>query len=88
MRMLKKMAKMGVGNLEILTRDWNEYGRHFGNALSLKNSSRKGLEFLQMSVYLKFFLRASKINALLKNIKLKALVVYLLYQIRNYLFVR
>lgn len=51
-----KIAERGEGGYILLTDDWNEYNKQFGNAVAFKNLSRKQLERLQLIGYLKVFL--------------------------------
>lgn len=53
---IAEMARKGEGGYVLLTDDWNEYNKQFGNALAFKNLSRKELERLQFWGYLKVFL--------------------------------
>ncbi len=51
-----EMAQRGEGGYILLTDDWNDYNKQFGNASALKNLSRKQVERLQFWGYLKVFL--------------------------------
>ena len=51
-----EMAKNGEGGYRLLSTDWNDYNKQIGNALELKNLSRRQLEFLQVYGYVKLFI--------------------------------
>jgi radical SAM superfamily enzyme YgiQ (UPF0313 family) len=50
-----EMAARGEGGYRILSTDWKDYNKQTGNALELKNISRKELEKIQMLGYLKVY---------------------------------
>jgi hypothetical protein len=50
-----EMAKNGLGGYKLLSYDWSDYNKQLGNALELKNLSRKDLERIQFAGYLKLF---------------------------------
>ncbi|MDP2928548.1 MAG: radical SAM protein [Candidatus Omnitrophota bacterium] len=50
------MAKNGLGGYKLLSNDWSDYNKQLGNALELKNLSRKDLERIQFAGYLKLFI--------------------------------
>lgn len=51
-----EMAKKGEGGYILLTDDWNDFNKQFGNASALENLTRKQVERLQFWGYLKVFL--------------------------------
>lgn len=51
-----EMAKKGEGGYRLLSTDWKDFNKQIGNALELKDLSRKQLEFLQIYGYIKLFL--------------------------------
>lgn len=53
---IAELAQKGEGGYVLLSTDWNEYNKQFGNALDFKNLSRKQLERLQFLGYLKVFI--------------------------------
>jgi len=63
-----EMAKRGEGGYKILSSDWRDYNKQFGNALELKNVSRKEMEKIQFWGYMKFFFYNFKIKEIIKNI--------------------
>lgn len=60
------MAERGEGGYVLLSSDWNEYNKQFGNALAFKDLSRKQLERLQFFGYLKVFIWNFRFIDLLK----------------------
>lgn len=80
-----EMAKTGIGNLQIDGHEWKDYGKHMGNALSLKNLSREELEYLQLKAYMKFYMRPSKIKNIFKLINVPIATDYLAHNLK-YLF--
>lgn len=65
---IAEMAAKGEGGYVLLSNDWNEYNKQFGNALEFKNFSRKQLERLQFFGYLKVFILNLRFWDLLKFI--------------------
>lgn len=63
-----EMAKKGEGNYKLLSLDWKDYNKQIGNALELKNISRKEIEKLQFLGYMKFYFYNFKIKEIIKNI--------------------
>jgi radical SAM superfamily enzyme YgiQ (UPF0313 family) len=79
-----EMAKKNEGGLNLLSCNWEKYGKHIGNALSLKNLSRRELEYLQIKGYMKFYLRPSKIRNLFTLINPMAIPIYFIHNVRNF----
>ena len=63
-----EMAERGEGGFVINSRDWNEYNKQFGNAVTFKDLSRKELERLQIIGYIKVFLYNGRLVDLAKFI--------------------
>lgn len=51
-----EMAEKGEGNYRLLSRNWADYNKQIGNALEMKDVSRKELERLQLWGYVKFYM--------------------------------
>lgn len=51
-----EMAQKGLGGYKLLSHNWSDYNKQLGNALELKNLSRKDLERIQFAGYLKLFI--------------------------------
>lgn len=64
--MVWKMAQAGEGGYVLRSRDWNDYNKQLGNALSIKDISRETLENLQLWGYIKVFLFNWRLWAFLK----------------------
>ena len=52
---IAEMARRGEGGYRLLSEDWSDFGKQFGNALELVNLSRRQLEWLQALGYLKVY---------------------------------
>jgi radical SAM superfamily enzyme YgiQ (UPF0313 family) len=63
-----EMAQKGEGGYILLTDDWNDFNKQFGNATALENLPRKQVERLQFWGYLKVFLWNFRLIALAKFI--------------------
>ncbi len=63
-----EMARKGEGGYILLTDDWNDFNKQFGNASALQNLTRKQVERLQFWGYLKVFLWNFRFLALAKFI--------------------
>lgn len=53
---IAEMVEKGEGGYTLITNDWNDYNKQFGNAVSLKSVTRSQLERLQFTGYLKVFI--------------------------------
>ena len=51
-----RMAANGEGGYKMLSQNWSDFNKYFGNALEIKGLSRKEMEKLQAWGYLKFYL--------------------------------
>lgn len=51
-----EMARQGEGGYRLLSTNWKDFNKQIGNALELKNLTRRQLESLQMLAYLKLFI--------------------------------
>jgi len=51
-----ELAKKGEGNYKILSQNWKDYNKQMGNALELTTLSRKQMEWLQATGYVKIYL--------------------------------
>lgn len=63
---IAELAQRNEGGYVLLSNDWNEYNKQFGNALDFKNLTRKQLERLQFLGYLKVFIWNLRFIDLLK----------------------
>lgn len=63
-----ELARKGEGGYKILSQNWADYNKQFGNALELENLSRAELERLQLIGYLKIYLYNFRFLDLLKFI--------------------
>jgi len=61
------IAKAGKGNYRLLSTDWKDFNKQLGNALELKNVSRKEMEKIQFWGYMKFYFYNFKIKEIIKN---------------------
>ncbi len=61
-----EMALRGEGNYVLQSKNWDDYDKQIGNALSMRNLSRQKLEFLHLKVYLLFYLYNFRILDLIK----------------------
>jgi len=52
-----EMARKGEGGYRLLSLDWSDYNKQIGNALELETLSRKQMERLQLSGYLKILIK-------------------------------
>lgn len=50
------LARQGKGGYRLISKNWSDYNKQLGNALELDNLSRKDLERLQLTGYLKLFI--------------------------------
>lgn len=78
-----ELAERGEANLKLLSRDWADYGKQVGAAVTLKGISRKRLERIQMTAYLKFFLRPRRIFKLFRKVSFRTLLIYSAYQLKR-----
>ncbi|MFH1540091.1 MAG: radical SAM protein [bacterium] len=78
-----KLAERGEANLRLLSRDWTNYGKQVGAAVTLKGVDRKRLERIQMMAYLRFFLRPRRIAKLFRKVSLRTLLIYFFYQAKR-----
>ena len=66
------IAKRGEGGYRLLSLDWKDYNKQFGDALEFKNVSRRDIEKIQFWGYMKFyfynfkFIEILKITAIIK----------------------
>jgi radical SAM superfamily enzyme YgiQ (UPF0313 family) len=51
-----EMAEKGDGNYRLLSKNWADYNKQIGNALEMRDVSRKELERLQLRGYVKFYI--------------------------------
>jgi anaerobic magnesium-protoporphyrin IX monomethyl ester cyclase len=63
-----RMAAAGEGGYRLRTRNWNDYNKQLGDALSFEGISRKTLERLQIWGYLKVYLWNFRFGALARFI--------------------
>jgi len=63
-----RMAAEGDGGYILQARDWNDYNKQLGNAVSIRGLERKTLERMQFRGYLKVFIRNRRFGDLLKFI--------------------
>jgi radical SAM superfamily enzyme YgiQ (UPF0313 family) len=63
-----ELAKKGLGGYKIISSDWKDFNKQIGNALELKNVSRKEMERLQFWGYMRFYFFNFKFGEILKNI--------------------
>lgn len=63
-----EMVMNGQGNYKLISNDWNDFDKQFGNALELKDLSRKELEKYQIKAYLLFYINNFRIIDVLKII--------------------
>lgn len=63
-----EMAKKGEGGYKLLSLRWNDYNKQLGNALELKNISRKEMEKIQFWGYMKFYFYNLKLKEIIKNV--------------------
>ncbi len=68
---IARIVKRGEGNYHIISHDWSDFNKQIGNILELNDVPRKKLEYLQLKLYLKFYLLHFRPR------KFKALVNYL-----------
>lgn len=61
-----EMAKKNIGGLELVTRDWDDFQKQFGQAIRLKNLPSAKLQSYQSLAYRRFYLRPSRIINLFK----------------------
>lgn len=59
-----RMAKAGLHGYKLLTEDWRDYDKYFGNALELKGLSHRHLEILQSLTYIWYYLYNLRFRAL------------------------
>ncbi len=53
---IAKMVKKGEGGYRLISEDWNDYNKQFGDSLEFVNLPRKTLERIQLIGYLKVFI--------------------------------
>jgi anaerobic magnesium-protoporphyrin IX monomethyl ester cyclase len=53
---IARMVANGEGGYQLLSEDWNDYNKQFGNSLEFENLPRKTLERIQFFGYLKVFI--------------------------------
>ncbi len=58
---IARMAAVGEGGYKIIAQDWKDYNKQIGNAIELKNLSRRMIEFFQLFGYVYFYLRNGRI---------------------------
>jgi len=63
-----KIAQKGEWGYKIISNNWSDYNKQFGNALELENIGRKSLERLQALAYLKTYLFNFRIKNLISFI--------------------
>lgn len=63
-----EMAGKEEGGYKLLSFDWSNYNKQLGNALELKNVSRKEMEKIQFWGYMKFYFYNFKVKEIIKNI--------------------
>jgi len=63
---IARMVKNGEGGYSLLSEDWNDYNKQFGNSLEFENLPRKKLERIQFFGYLKVFIWNFRLLDLLK----------------------
>ena len=51
-----QMARRGEGGYRLLTENWRQYDKYFGNALEIRGLSHRRLELLQVMTYLAFYI--------------------------------
>jgi anaerobic magnesium-protoporphyrin IX monomethyl ester cyclase len=64
-----EMAKKGEGGYKIISDNWDDFNKQYGNALELEHFSRKKLELFQLIGYLYFYLYNLRIKDLIKIVK-------------------
>lgn len=57
-----EIVRRGEGNYRVLTQDWRDYNKQIGNVLEFTDISRKELEYCQLKLYLKFFVRYFRVR--------------------------
>ena len=63
------MAKRGEGGYKIISENWDDFNKQYGNAIELKTFSRRKLELFQLAGYLYFYLYNFRIKDLTKILK-------------------
>lgn len=63
---IAEMVEKNEGGYRPLSRNWEDFDKHMGNALELESLSRRQLELLQISGYLYFYLRNLRLTELLR----------------------
>jgi radical SAM superfamily enzyme YgiQ (UPF0313 family) len=64
-----EMAKKGEGGYKIISNNWDDFNKQYGNVLELEKFSRKKLELFQLLGYLYFYLYNLRIKDLIKIIR-------------------
>lgn len=77
-----EMAQKGIGGLRLLSRRWNDYGKHMGDAIELKQLPANKLKAYQSKAYTTFYFRPSRILNLFELASLRGI----LEMIRNRVF--
>ena len=65
---IARMVRNGEGGYRLLSEDWNDYNKQFGNSLEFENLPRKKLERIQFYGYLKVFIYNFRFLDLMKFI--------------------
>jgi radical SAM superfamily enzyme YgiQ (UPF0313 family) len=63
---VNEMMKKGFGNYKPISSSWDDFDKQIGNALELRNLSRKQLERLQIDAYLTFYVRNFRFLSLIR----------------------
>lgn len=63
---IANMAKKGEWGYKLLSSDWKDYNKQIGNALELETLSRKQMEWLQATGYVKIYLYNLRLLDLIK----------------------
>jgi len=64
-----QMARAGQYGYKLLSEDWRDYDKYFGNALSVFGLSHRQLEFLQSLTYVWYYVYNRKFGALLRFVR-------------------
>ncbi len=69
-----KSASQGNGDIKVGSKDWRLYGKQLGEALEHEHLPYRQLKKLQMKAYRTFYLRPSKVGALMSRVSLPRII--------------
>jgi len=72
-----EMVKKGEGGARLISKKWSQFGKHMGSAYETGLLSRRELEKLQLTAYVKFYLRIQRLGNLFRHVRIQFFPVYL-----------